>query len=971
MNKNLATLLDILIKNQKLLEKFLAQDNAENLYDFCISIVDGYTFEEFKKFLEILAKNDYDLEDPQKISDENLENVAGGFGMPTRMAAAWMGGMLLLGSGGVSAHGLSNNNDNNNMNTPSYSNSISVKKNINNNYINELNQKFSNSNSNSLKEQKNNLKKIANAAQKFTNSKNENSNIRSSTIKNSSRNNLNENLELSIVKSPAASSIHYGQKLSESTLSGGKANVGGSFSWVNPSIAPTAGQKTFKVKFTPNDNNLKPKIIDVSVNIAKAKPVISSWPSSAQVVGKYVVQHTYFSGGKTNIGGRFSWSNKLSNINNGQQEQMVTFTPNDTDNYETVSQKVRLNISNLNVSISWPTASEITYGQRLSESKLSNGLSNIAGRFEWDTASKDSFPEAGTQSYKIVFKPYDTQKYGEFSQYIKVKVNQATPRLEYKPSASRIVYGQSLAQSELTNGKCNIKGSFSWESSVIRPRAGITLQKAIFTPNDTKNYKSTSVNVLVNVKKAPTQFMSTPSVSDITYGESLSSSHISNISTNVSGEVYWENGDDIPEAGTHTRTIVFKPYDSNNYEKTKIKTQIRVKKAAVKLTQTSLDTAYKEGMVISDLKLPKGWMWDVPNTRLNKIGQFQVGVTYPGDQNHLPSKTTVTVTVNKAEPKLSLPKITYSENKRLKDIPLPRGWHWNNENETPTANKTTYKASFNANEAGTNFYHSRSEVDVSMNVRKAEPQVFSWAKPESEITYGDNLSDVKLKGGNAGTKGSFKLLGSTYDMGAGDHKCKIVFTPSNANYKEVISEIQIKILKNMTPAEAPEQISASKVKRTDTTISFDIKQGVDPIEFSKDGGKTWQNSPTFKNLSPNTIFAFVQRYKDTKSRCAGKISKALKIATKDSAPESPGMPNLIDYTNHSIILKSVPELEFSKDGGKTWQDSGEFRNLKSKKEYKIVSRIKENEMHVAGKISNPLVVTTRSWLGNLWHSIVS
>lgn len=116
------------------------------------------------------------------------------------------------------------------------------------------------------------------------------------------------------------------------------------------------------------------------------------------------------------------------------------------------------------------------------------------------------------------------------------------------------------------------------------------------------------------------------------------------------------------------------------------------------------------------------------------------------------------------------------------------------------------------------------------------------------------------------------------------------------------------------------------------------------------------------------------RYKETNSRCTGLTSRAFTISTKESAPEAPSKPEVREWTNNKIVLKDSEEknsenLEYSIDGGKTWQDSLEFKNLEKRTKYKIVSRVKETETHVAGKISKSTEVKTRSWLGNLAHSI--
>ena len=54
--------------------------------------------------------------------------------------------------------------------------------------------------------------------------------------------------------------------------------------------------------------------------------------------------------------------------------------------------------------ISWPTASAITCGEKVSDSRLSGGSTQY-GTFAWSDAVKDTIPTVGTSSYKVVFTP--------------------------------------------------------------------------------------------------------------------------------------------------------------------------------------------------------------------------------------------------------------------------------------------------------------------------------------------------------------------------------------------------------------------------------------------------------------------------------------------------------------------------------------------------------------------------------------
>ncbi len=85
----------------------------------------------------------------------------------------------------------------------------------------------------------------------------------------------------------------------------------------------------------------------------------------------------------------------------------------------------------------------------------------------------------------------------------------ATPIITENPTASGIIYNQSLADSILTGGKATVGGTvvagqFTWKDSNIYPNAtdsNSTRYEVIFTPNDTTNYNGTATSITVGVAK--------------------------------------------------------------------------------------------------------------------------------------------------------------------------------------------------------------------------------------------------------------------------------------------------------------------------------------------------------------------------------------------------------------------------------------------------------------------------------------
>lgn len=123
---------------------------------------------------------------------------------------------------------------------------------------------------------------------------------------------------------------------------------------------------------------------------------------------------------------------------------------------------------------------------------------------------------------------------------------------------------------------------------------------------------------------------------------------------------------------------------------------------------------------------------------------------------------------------------------------------------------------------------------------------------------------------------------------------------------------------------------------------------VDNAQYSKDGGKTWQNSNVFSGLRPGTAYEFVQRLKATPEIAVYPTSEALTVVTNTESSENPENPDLItlpapklaNKTSRTITLEPTEGAHYSKDGGKTWQNSNVFSGLRPDTEYQMVQRIK-------------------------------
>lgn len=93
---------------------------------------------------------------------------------------------------------------------------------------------------------------------------------------------------------------------------------------------------------------------------------------------------------------------------------------------------------------------------------------------------------------------------GTVKRLVALQVNKALPTVTKVPSASGIVFGQSLSDSALSDGEASVSGSFAWADATAYPSvvdSNVTDYDVVFAPDDDDNY--TAVTVTVKLEVAP------------------------------------------------------------------------------------------------------------------------------------------------------------------------------------------------------------------------------------------------------------------------------------------------------------------------------------------------------------------------------------------------------------------------------------------------------------------------------------
>jgi len=462
----------------------------------------------------------------------------------------------------------------------------------------------------------------------------------------------------SVTTWPTAGAIGFGQTLATSALSGGASTPVGSFAFTTPATAPSAGNASQGVIFTPTDTaNYSAVTGTVSVTVNKANPTVTTWPTASSIGFGQTLALSVLSGGSVTPVGSFAFTSPTTAPSVGSASQGVTFTPNDTANYNTVAGSVSVTVTKATPAVStWPTAGAIVFGQTLASSALTGGSATPAGTFAFTTPA--TAPNAGTAPQGVTFTPSDTANYSAVTGTISVTVTKATPAVTTWPTAGAITFGQTLASSTLSGASVTPVGSFAFTAPTTAPNAGTALQGVTFTPTDTANYNTAAGTVSVTVNKATTAVTSWPTASAIGFGQTLASSTLSGGSVTPVGTFAFTAPSTAPNAGTTAQGVTFTPTDTANFKTAAGTVNVTVTKSAPAVTAWPTASAINFGQTLASSTLSGGvatpagsFAFTTPATAPS-VGSAAQGVTFtPTDTaNYSTTAGTVSVTVNIAVP---------------------------------------------------------------------------------------------------------------------------------------------------------------------------------------------------------------------------------------------------------------------------------------------------------------------------------
>ena len=421
-----------------------------------------------------------------------------------------------------------------------------------------------------------------------------------------------------IVVIPTLGEITYdaGVTLANITLPNG-------WSWDNPNQVPTVGNSGYFATYTPVDTmnydysaqNLNPTL---TLKVKKATPIYTAPTLVAYKDNKLKdVELPKLSNGT------FSWQDNIETLvgDTGTHTFQVTFTPNDTNNYETVTDIIAtVEVGKTKPSYTIPKGLTATYQDKLSTISLPTG-------FTWNDPNS-LVGNAGMNTFLATYTPDDTNNYAVVNNIeISVKVNKKLANPVILPTLNEITYqeGFTLANITLPNG-------WSWDNPNQVPTVGNSGYLATYTPADTINYDYSAQNLhpslVISVKKANPIYTIPTNV--IAHWKD----DLSNVSL-PEGFRFQDTGD-VGELGTKEYMVTYTPKDTVNYHTIKdIKITVKVVKAIppVEKIKDIILKSSDQKITLLDIALPEGWVWENPDLEVTKSGKYKA-IYIPKDPDH-------------------------------------------------------------------------------------------------------------------------------------------------------------------------------------------------------------------------------------------------------------------------------------------------------------------------------------------------
>ena len=364
----------------------------------------------------------------------------------------------------------------------------------------------------------------------------------------------------------------------------------------------------------------------------------------------------------------------------------------------------------------------------------------------------------------------------------------------------------------------------------------------------------------------------TPDAININFSESLTLAHLS-----LPEGYTWDAPETTLNAGANQLFPATFIHPSGNYESANGYITVNVLKVEAGFGEhDSINASYTPTLILANLNLETGYVWDTPETALNAGTNqlFPATFTHPSG-NFEPANGYIVVNVAKAIGNFGSPDVintTYTATLTLANLNLETGYTWN----TPA---TILNAGINQLFSAT-FTHSSGNYEpangnITVNVGKA---IGNFGSPDDiNTTYTTTLTLANL---NLAAGYTWNDPSTVLNAGNGQLFAAIFVHPSG-NYESASGSIAVNVAKaNGVAVNSP--VLNNKTSNSIVIYAVEAPNNGQTVEYCISttniaSENDWQEELTFTNTNANVAYYIFARSSENHNFNAGAVSASLKV----------------------------------------------------------------------------------------------
>ncbi len=373
---------------------------------------------------------------------------------------------------------------------------------------------------------------------------------------------------------PEGLTATYGQTLADVTL---PTTEDGVWTWSDSTLSVgNVGSQRFQATFTPTDTDNYNAVnnIEVTVEVGKATPVITTLPTANPITYGQTLGDSGLDGGTASVEGSFVWTDgtvKPAVSDSGNTPYSVTFTPTDMASYNTATGQITLTVNKATPVMTAPTANTLTY-TGVPQALVAAGTTT-GGTLQYSTDGVNystDIPEGiNADTYTVHYKVVGDENYegvSEESVSVTISPKDITGTVTISGTAAmNKTLTASVDPSEQTvnyqwyRDNTEIAGATSNTYTLTADDVGKIVK---VTATGTGNYTgSLTSNPTGNVTEALPSITAWPTATPITYGQTLGDSGLDGGTASVDGTFSWTDGTIAPTVADSGKTysVTFTP----------------------------------------------------------------------------------------------------------------------------------------------------------------------------------------------------------------------------------------------------------------------------------------------------------------------------------------------------------------------------------------------------------------------------